>query len=335
MEVGGERSGVDLDKVWADFDKLKEEEEEEEEKEDNNICKRCRSYLLLTNSEGDVVCEQCGSVNSERNIDQSAEWRCYTDNVKNPVRCGMNNDPMFQGMLHTYISGNSLEAMKLTKLHMRYTLRYDERKMIEARNMFKDYAVMFCLPDDIMHTALMLYKNLSSKKDKDGKRVIHRANVLKGLIGACIYYACKKVDNAIAKSPEEIARMMDIDTSHINNGCNKLISIIGMHSEFTENHVTHKDFIPKFRNSFIAIKVDIPYNLMMKSIEIADKACELDYMIDYTPKSIGAGALWYIIKHYTKLKVTKRHMKECCSVSDVTIVKVYKVFFRYKHMLDV
>lgn len=334
---GKEGCVVDLEVIWAEFDELKEDVNNVNNvnnEDDGNVCKKCKSEKLSNNSEGYIVCMVCGSVDSEKNIDMNAEWRCYNDNVKNPTRCGMNNDPMMQGMLHTYISGNSLEAMRLKKIHMRYTLRYDERKMIEAKNMFKEYAVMFSLSDDIMHNALVMYKNLSNKKDKDGKRVIHRANVLKGLIGACIYYACKKVDSVIARSPEDIAKMMNIETQHINNGCNKLMDIMKMHGEFTENHVTHRDFIPKFRNLFMGINVDIPYNLMRKSIDIADKACELEYMIDYTPKSIGAGALWYIIKHYTKLKVTKKHMKRCCGVSDVTIIKVYNKLKSIKHIVD-
>lgn len=329
---------VDMNEVWNDFFEMKKcyDDESKDNVNTSNQCKNCKKEtdVEYNSKEGDMVCRECGTILRSRCIDNTPEWRSYSDNMKNNTRCSMSNDPMLQGILHTYIRGNSPEAIRLTKIHIRYALRYDDRKMVEARNMFKEYGNMFNLTEDVMNHALILYKNLSNKKDKDGKRIIHRANVLKGLIGACIYYACKKVKHQSAKTPEDIAKKMEINTSHVNNGCNKLMNIMGMHEEYMENHITHRDFIPKFRNSFTAINIDISYSLMSKCNELADRACELGYMIDYTPQSIAAGVIWYIIKNETDLKVTMTQMKLCCKVSDVTITKVYKDFLRIKYLIE-
>ena len=79
------------------------------DKVDNKFgCKECFSTSLITNRKsGTIVCETCGLVQSNRLIDESAEWRNFGSDGNDGDKADMNR---VGGTLNPYLSNGGLET---------------------------------------------------------------------------------------------------------------------------------------------------------------------------------------------------------------------------------
>src|SRR3989338_3869428 len=73
------------------------------------------------------------------------------------------------------------------------------------------------LPKDVLREASTMFESIK----KNGK--VYRTNNKKGVMGACIYYAC--YNNNITKTPKEIAKHMNIDDNFLSSGIRTLSAL--------------------------------------------------------------------------------------------------------------
>ena len=78
-----------------------------------DVCVECKkeNTFIINESEGSIVCTNCGRVNQFKMLDDSAEWRNFQDeDGSDPRRIGMPNDEiLIDKGLGTTISDSSMK----------------------------------------------------------------------------------------------------------------------------------------------------------------------------------------------------------------------------------
>jgi transcription initiation factor TFIIB len=77
-------------------------------KMNKTICPECRkaTEVVVDHAAGDMVCAECGLVLEQHSVDESSEWRTFSDSTSSdPVRVGGPSNPLLtDGGLSTIIS---------------------------------------------------------------------------------------------------------------------------------------------------------------------------------------------------------------------------------------
>ena len=72
------------------------------------VCPECRkaTEVVVVHAAGDMVCAECGLVLESHSVDESSEWRTFSDSTSSdPVRVGGPSNPLLtDGGLSTIIS---------------------------------------------------------------------------------------------------------------------------------------------------------------------------------------------------------------------------------------
>jgi len=267
---------------------------------------------------GVLQCNKCSKVIS--NIINTPEWRYYgsDDNrSSDPTRCGM---PM--NILLPKSSVGSIILNQKTKEKNMNNIRkyqewssmtYKERSLYKVFNSITEKTKINELPKVIEIEAKSLYKIISETK-------ISRGNNRKGIIAACVYFACKTC--GASRSQKEIAQMFLIRIPVITKGCKLFQEIIHMsvHKKRVIDAVSVKstDFIDRFCN-----KLNIEEHHIEKIKKIEININRYNIISEVRPDSISAGCILLYCK-LNNIDVDKKDISKVCKISEVTINKCFK-----------
>ncbi|MBA42671.1 MAG: hypothetical protein CMF62_01505 [Magnetococcales bacterium] len=297
---------------------------------ESNVCINCNkpNTLFEDYSNGILVCKECGQVN-ENVIDANPEWRNY-DGTSNKARCSSITNPLLpRSSLGTSIRGYTRSKVK--NLHEWDAMPYEERSLNivlkEIRNRCQKNNILKCIEDD----AKIMYKWVSECKHKEGKNkgrkyIIRGANRL-GLIGACLFFACRK--NGQTHSPKEIAKIFDLKFTDATKGLKTFMKLIKLRSDIKIGlgKSSSDDFVPRFCR-----ELSLKKTYINQAIKIARNTDELNIASKHTPISIAAGSIMLMIE-MAGLTITKKALSEKFDVSEVTISKAYKSIEQYREIL--
>ena len=170
------------------------------------------------------------------------------------------------------------------------------------------------LPNIIRETAKSLYSIIADTKISRGKN-------RRGVIGACVFNACKECK--VPRSVKEIAAIFDMDPKVLTKGCKNYTEIIRLNKinvNRSQNSETIKmiDFVERFCHNLSISDTD------MKSIRKITEICESNHLIyDNTPPAMATGCI-YLFSQLSKIDISKKTISENCNISEVTINKCYK-----------
>lgn len=164
-------------------------------------CIECKQigFFKTDEIEGNIVCTNCGRVNALKMIDDTAEWRTFSEeNGEDPRRVGMpNNDLLSDQGIGTIISDPTLN---------RWGLRSQRSNLDSA--LLKTYIEIerirsaLSLPSIIAEKSKKLFRILYTKKLTRGKSHM-------GILCSCIFISCRKLKNNCPVS--DIARECSVD----------------------------------------------------------------------------------------------------------------------------
>lgn len=164
-------------------------------------CVECRKVncLILDENEGNIVCVECGRVNSFKIIDDSAEWRNFEDSDGvDPRRVGMPNNELLgdKGL------GTTISDTYLKKWGQRSQQSNVDAALLKTSIEIEQICNSLSLPAKISEFSKKLFKAVYSTKQTKGKSHM-------GIICACILITCRKMKCVCNVS--EIARECSID----------------------------------------------------------------------------------------------------------------------------
>lgn len=299
----------DNNELFKELDKLNEKIET------NECCLQINNYIFKNEL---VKCKICDTLIS--NISDNPEWRYYgSDDTKSsdPTRCGMPINMLLPKSSVGSIVSNQFSKDKSMFQVKKYTswnsMTYKERSTYKVFTNISDIAKKHNLSQKIVTEAKSLYKVISDTQ-------ISRGNNRKGIIAACLYYACKNCE--VSRSSKEIGMMFNINTSVMTKGTKTFQEII--HMSNSKNRIKEaksikpEDFIDRFCNKLTLNKLDI------KQVKDISKIITKTKLIsEVRPDSIAAGCILFYC-NFKNNKINKKEISKISQISEVTINKCCK-----------
>ena len=281
-------------------------------------CIDCETFTLIQ-QDGHSVCTVCG-LQQNKKLSHCAEYRFYGDNdnkINNPERVGMvANYLLPQSSLGTMIkkrSSDSIQIKRMVQYNSWHQMPYKERSLYKICCKISNQCKINGIASIIIDRSKEFYNII---KDVN----ISRGDNRKGLIAACVFFACK--DCNVPRSSKEIAKVFNISLSDMTKGI-KNFRTNWFLSDNKNDSLTIEasnpiDYIDRYCSS-----IPVSNNIKYLSQFIVIKAVQYNYVNDNTAPSIAAGAI-YIACELTNQKISKKQVSEACKTSEVTISKCFK-----------
>ena len=199
-------------------DPISRPEKEEEWRENLNvrlICKDCREdppNLLEDHATGDMICDSCGLVLAERSIDQSSEWRTFSNDDQgndDPSRVGDGPNSLLNGaQLNTNIAfgDGGMRSKELHRAQNRANLDKGNKGLLSAYKTIGALCEGWQLPTSVADTAKHLYKEADESRVFKGKSQ-------EALIAGCVFLACRR--NNVPRSFREVMELTKVSKKEI------------------------------------------------------------------------------------------------------------------------
>ena len=161
-------------------------------------CKK-QGFFIIDENEGNIVCTNCGRVNSFKIIDDTAEWRNFSeDGGEDPRRVGMPNDDLLSDRgLGTIISDTALNRWGLRSQHSNL-----DSALLKTFIEITRICDSLSLSSAIREKSKKLFKTIYQKKLTKGKSHM-------GVVCSCIFICCRKMKNKCSIC--ELARECSVD----------------------------------------------------------------------------------------------------------------------------
>ena len=305
------------EELWNIFDQIKKEEEMENGIDNKDVakCSSCGCEEFITEDNMNI-CVKCSSIVSKV-IESTAEWRFYgnEDNRdSDPSRCGMpTNNLLPKSSIGSMIGcgyKDNIDIRRIRMFQMWNSMPYDERTLWNVFDKMTANTINNGIPQKVIDNAKVLYKKASEKK-------ISRGDNKEGLIASCIYHS--SLLNKVPKSSKDIAAMFNISHVTLNKGNSRFQTLL----QINVSSPDPIDFISQYGNN-----LDMPIDDINNSKELVKIIEDNEIMNDNSPTSSAAGILYYYCS-VKELGYTKKKFAKACNVSEVTIVKCYKIINNY------
>lgn len=298
------------------------ESEAESSQSARESCPECESGNLVNEADGsELVCNDCGLVVEERNIDRGPEWRAFNKQERDSKsRVGA---PTTQAMhdkgLTTSIDwkdqdayGQSLSAEKRTQMNRLRTWQErirtkdaGERNLQFALSEIDRMASSLGVPRSIREVASVVYRR-ALKED------LIRGRSIEGVASSALYVACRQ--EGIPRSLTEVADVSRVDRTEIARAYRYVSQELNLELE----PVDPKKYVPRF-----ASELDVSEEVKAKADEIIETSAEEGLLSGKSPTGFAAAAL-YAACLLCNEKRTQREVSEVAQVTEVTIRNRYQ-----------
>jgi transcription initiation factor TFIIB len=285
-----------------------------------NDCSECGENILFDENRGLLVCEKCGLVHSEKQIDQGPEWRAFdADQKKKRTRTGapmtyMIHDKGLSTMIdwkNKDIFGKEISAKIRGQI---YRLRKWQSRIRVSDATERN--LTFALSElDRMASNLDLQKNLrecSAKIYRDAVEAhLIRGRSIEGVAAASLYAACRMYK--VPRTLTEIAEVARVDKKEIGRS----YRFISIELELNLNPTKPIDFLSRFVSEL---------ELSSECQSLAKKIIKMAELRGLTsgrgPTGVCAAAI-YAASILAKERRTQRVIAKTSQVTEVTVRNRY------------
>jgi len=264
-----------------------------------------------------TICQVCGEVIVS--INQNPE-KCY-DGGKTTSRTGMPTSELLPDstcgsvISRTYITNSNMR--NIARLNMYNGIPYKTRSLLKVFNTISENCNRNNISKKLINEAQGLYKIISKYKISRGSNRI-------GIISACIFLAAKNCSSA--RSPSEIAKVMNIENKVVTKGIKQLTDIIRVNRIPLERiiltRVTSMDLIDRICNDITLLDSECINDIKLLCIYFNEH--HSDILSSCTPPSLAAAIVSYYIL-INKLDISKNLICDKSNVSIVTITKITNI----------
>jgi transcription initiation factor TFIIB len=282
----------------------------------NNECPQCGNLHLVTDeTNGEVVCNQCGLVIIENALDRAPEWRAYTLEEKQsksrtgaPIRYSH-----FDKGLHTTIqgfkdaSGRPLSAKakrrawRLRKWQNRSRVRDSHnRNLMQAMNELQILSEKLHVSSSIKELAAVIYRKAL---DED----LTRGRTIAAIVAASMYVACRFTKTP--KTLNDIVKVSARSKGEVSRAYRLLVRTLKIEMPSHD---------PLGYVSRIATKAKIPGKVQGSAVKILRKAKRKRITMGKDPVGV-ASAVLYLACQKEGENVTQKEIAEAAGVTEVTL----------------
>ncbi|MFC7079017.1 transcription initiation factor IIB [Halorussus caseinilyticus] len=299
-------------------ERTEETERAETEREDEQVCPECGGNLATSDSE--TVCEECGLVVEEDNVDRGPEWRAFDSKEKDEKsRVGAPTTKMMHDKgLSTNIGWQNKDAygkslgsrqrqkmQRLRKWNERFRTRDSkERNLKQALGEIDRMASALGLPEDVRETASVIYRRALDEDLLPGRSI-------EGVATAALYAAARQTGTP--RSIDEVANVSRIDEMEFKRTYRYIVRELNLQIQPADP----EDYVARF-----ASELGISDESERRARELLRNAKRQGLHSGKSPVGLAAAAV-YAGPLLTNEKVTQAEVSEVAQVSEVTIRNRY------------
>jgi transcription initiation factor TFIIB len=297
-----------------------ETEQTEEEESESLVCPECNGSLLSDSERGETVCEDCGLVVEEDEIDPGPEWRAFDSKEKDEKsRVGAPTTNMMHDKgLSTNIGwqdkdayGNSLSSRQREKMQRlrtwneRFRTRDSkERNLKQALGEIDRMASALGLPENVRETASVIYRRALDEDLLPGRSI-------EGVSTASLYAAARQAGTP--RSLDEIAGVSRVEKDEIARTYRYVVRELSLEIQPADP----ESYVPRF-----ASDLDLSEEVERRARQLLQNAKQEGVHSGKSPVGLAAAAV-YAASLLTNEKVTQSEVSEVANISEVTIRNRY------------
>ncbi|MDZ7746263.1 MAG: transcription initiation factor IIB [Halobacteriales archaeon] len=296
-----------------------EETETESETESETGCPECGGNVTTT-SDHETVCEDCGLVVDEDNIDRGPEWRAFdsaekdkksrvgapTTNMMHDKGLSTNIDWRDQDAYGNSLSSNQRQKMqRLRKWNERFRTRDSkERNLKQALGEIDRMASALGLPENVRETASVIYRRALDENLLPGRSI-------EGVSTSAVYAAARQA--GVPRSLDEIADVSRVEKDEIARTYRYVVRELGLEVAPADP----ESYVPRFASS-----LDLSDEAENRARQLLKNAKEQGVHSGKSPVGLAAAAV-YAAALLTNEKTTQAAVSEVADISEVTIRNRY------------
>ncbi|RDI70974.1 transcription initiation factor IIB [Halopelagius longus] len=309
------------------------ETEETQEGDDEQLrCPECGSENLVTDNEhGETVCDECGLVVEEDEIDHGPEWRAFDSREKDEKsRVGAPTTNMMHDKgLSTNIGwqnkdayGKSLSSRQREKMQRlrtwneRFRTRDSkERNLKQALGEIDRMASALGLPENVRETASVIYRRALNDDLLPGRSI-------EGVATAALYAAARQAGTP--RSLDEITNVSRVGKDEIARTYRYVVRELKLQIKPADP----EQYVPRF-----ASELDLSDESERRARQLLKNAKQKGVHSGKSPVGLAAAAV-YAASLLTNEKVTQSQVSDVASISEVTIRNRYHELLEAEEQLS-
>jgi len=284
------------------------------------VCPECGGNLASDAGRGETVCEECGLVVEEDEIDPGPEWRAFDAKEKDEKsRVGAPTTNMMHDKgLSTNIGwqdkdayGNSLSSRQREKMQRlrtwneRFRTRDSkERNLKQALGEIDRMASALGLPENVRETASVIYRRALDEDLLPGRSI-------EGVATASLYAAARQAGTP--RSLDEITDVSRVEKDEIARTYRYVVRELGLEVRPADP----ESYVPRF-----ASDLDLSEEVERRARKLLANAKEQGVHSGKSPVGLAAAAV-YAASLLSNEKVTQNAVSEVAKISEVTIRNRY------------
>jgi transcription initiation factor TFIIB len=301
-------------------------ENEQTEQTEEHVCPECSGSLINDAEHGETVCEDCGLVVEEDEIDPGPEWRAFDSREKDKKsRVGAPTTKMMHDKgLSTNIGwqdkdayGNALSSRQREKMQRlrtwneRFRTRDSkERNLKQALGEIDRMASALGLPENVRETASVIYRRALEEDLLPGRSI-------EGVATASLYASARQAGNP--RSLDEIERVSRVDRMELTRTYRYIVRELNLEVQPADP----ESYVPRFVS-----ELGLSDEVERRARDLLDSARGTEVMSGKSPVGLAAAAI-YAASLLTNEKVTQSQVSDVADISEVTIRN------RYHELLDI
>lgn len=273
---------------------------------DYKICPTCDVRCKV--SENSIICEQCGL---ER------EWQTHNDGYSLSI------DQNYNTSQKSYISFNIIGTgaycyqRSFLKSCSDYSMFRNNSNKKEITNIIFQYDGSKP-PMNVINQAASLFDKIVQAGH------VYRKNGKKGVMSACLYYAC--IMEGIARTPKDIALIMNTEEKYLSQGDRILqeLNEIGV-IKIPTNYEPLDDYLNQF---FPALGIPDNYKAFVTDLIIRAERKHLHIKNECRTSTKCVAVIYMLTRRVKSLRHIKKDniVKECNNISKTTFLKYYNLY---------
>ncbi|KAB1188885.1 MULTISPECIES: transcription initiation factor IIB family protein [Haloferax] len=307
----------------TDNARVRKQDETQTEREQDEMlaCPECGSETLVSDTEhGETVCDDCGLVVEEDEIDRGPEWRAFNSSEKDQKsRVGAPTTNMMHDKgLSTNIGwqnkdayGRSLSSRQREKMQRlrtwneRFRTRDSkERNLKQALGEIDRMASALGLPDNVRETASVIYRRALNDDLLPGRSI-------EGVATSSLYAAARMAGTP--RSLDEITNVSRVEKDEIARTYRYVVRELKLEIQPADP----EQYVPRF-----ASDLDLSDESERRARQLLKTAKKQGVHSGKSPVGLAAAAV-YAASLLTNDKVTQNEVSDVANISEVTIRNRY------------
>ncbi len=275
------------------------------------VCPECNGRLQITSVE--TVCNECGLVVAEDQLDRGPEWRSFADDETNPERCGapLTRSRHDRGLSteigrSTRLKGRKRrQVARMRRQHNRAQIATKrERNLVYGFTEIRRLVGQLELPDALQEQACVLFESAQNTDLLQGR-------CIEGFAAASVYAVCRTM--SVSRTIEEIVSVASADKSELKVAYGAL----NRELELSTGPIAPMEYLARF-----ASELDVPTTVERDARALATDAHESGTTIGRNPSGVAAACLYTAAKD-AGCDLTQQAAADVADVSAVTIRNTY------------